>query len=123
MKLSCAALLALICSLSLISPAFAFLPNVHKLNGINIADKGRMSPTELLAKNNHFDRRITVLKESGNSDISKPATSVFDTTVTPVIAAGIAITAFSFQVFGIFPWHARLQTGFESVKVRTLNTC
>ena len=73
-----------------------------------------------LGPDNKFNRLIsqTSAVNAGKDGIEvEPRPTVTDTTIISVIATAIALTAFSFQVFGIFPWHAKLQAGFESVKV------
>lgn len=74
-----------------------------------------------LRPDNGFNRLISQISiaYAGKDGIEvepRPRT-IADTTIISVIATAVALTAFSFQVFGIFPWHAKLQAGFESVKV------
>ena len=68
-----------------------------------------------------FNRLISQISavnaDKDGIEVEPQPRTVTDTTIISVIATAIALTAFSFQVFGIFPWHAKLQAGFESVKV------
>ena len=68
-----------------------------------------------------LEQRLPALnakKENGASEVSSG--KYFDAISTPIIAGTVGITAFCFQIFGIFPWHAKLQSGFESVEVNDL---
>jgi hypothetical protein len=64
---------------------------------------------------------ISILYDGkSEGDVVSPPRSFYDTTTTPTITALIGCTAFLFQIFGIFPWHEKLQTAYESVAVRCL---
>jgi hypothetical protein len=63
-------------------------------------------------------KRILKLDAQKGNDVAEVSSrKYFDAISTPFIAGTVGVTAFCFQIFGIFPWHAKLQSGFESVEV------
>lgn len=69
-----------------------------------------------------INKRILELNaEKGNDASEVSSGKYFEAISTPFIAGTVGVTAFCFQIFGIFPWHAKLQSGFESVEVNVLS--
>ena len=74
----------------------------------------------LVATASAFRPMKTVSSATSRSQLRMAAPakkSVYDAITTPVLAGTLAVTAISFQIFGIFPWHEMLSEGFETVEV------
>lgn len=88
--------------------------------GLNLFTSPRISQHSRVAQRNLPNARSFSLNAQKKVQIVEkpaPAKSFFDAITTPVLAGTIGVTAFCFQIFGIFPWHGRISSGFEAVEV------
>jgi hypothetical protein len=109
--------LLLLTTFLVVSDCLTFFNSLKINQRVKPMERDQINQNFLPGERSLTKRILNLDAQKGNDVAEVPSRKYFDAISTPFIAGTIGVTAFCFQIFGIFPWHAKLQSGFESVEV------